>query len=157
MDRMGTGTAARRVAGFWRMAPALLAVAALGACGKNTTGPSGPTRTVIGTQSGTMQPFAAGAHPVQAGASGTIDVTVDWGNAGNDFDIFVTSNSCTTNSLADLEAGLGACSHITSAQSTNLKPERVTWAGTGGTTYRVWVANFGLSADSYTVTAGVTN
>jgi hypothetical protein len=157
MDMSGIGSAARKAAGFWRMAPALLAVAALGACGKSTTGPSGPQRTVIGTQTGTMQSFSAGAHPVQAGSSGTMDVTLDWGNAANDFDIFVTSNNCNTSSLADLEAGVGSCSHITSAQSSNLKPERVTWAGTGGTTYKVWVANFGLSADSYTVTAGVTN
>ena len=157
MDTNGMGTAARRAAGFWRTAGALLAVAALGACGKGTTGPSGPTRTVIGTQSGTVQSFAAVAHPVQAGSSGTMDATVDWGSAANDFDIFITSNSCSTSSLVDLVAGVGSCSHITSAESSNLKPERVTWAGTGGTTYKIWIANFGLSADSYTLTAGVTN
>src|SRR5688572_3246608 len=117
MDTIGKGTAVRRVAGFWRMAPALLAVAALGACGKSTTGPSGPTRTVIGTQSGNMQPQSAGAHPVQASASGTMDVTLDWGNAANDFDIIVTSNNCTTSSLVDLAAGVGSCSHITAAES----------------------------------------
>jgi hypothetical protein len=132
-------------------------VAALGACGKSTTGPSGPTRTVIGTQSGNMQPQSAGAHPVQASASGTMDVTLDWGNAANDFDIIVTSNNCTTSSLVDLAAGVGSCSHITAAESVTQKPERVTWAGNGGTTYRVWVVNFGASTDSYTITAGVTN
>ena len=157
MDRIGMGRAAGRAARFWRVLPALAAVAALGACGKSTTGPSGPTRTVIGTQTGTLQPFTAGPHAVQANASGTIDVTLDWGNAANDFDIYITSNNCNTTNLADLEAGVGNCTHITDATSTNRKPESVTWSGNGGTTYKVWVANFGLSADSYTVTAGVTN
>ena len=132
-------------------------MAALGACGKSTTGPSGPTRTVLGTQSGNVQSFAANAHPVQSSASGTMDATLDWGSAANDFDIIVTSNNCTTTSLVDLGAGVGSCAHITAAESVSQKPERVTWAGTGGTTYRIWVVNFGASADSYTLTAGVTN
>jgi hypothetical protein len=150
------GSAARRVAAIWKVAPALLAVVALGACGKSTTGPDGPERTVLGTQNGTMQPFAAGSHAVFANASGTFDVTLDWGNGANDFDIIVTANSCSAASLAALESGGAGCSHITSARSTNLKPERVTWAGNANTTYKVWVANFGLSNDSYSVTAAIT-
>src|SRR5262245_9422431 len=152
----GKATAAGRGSASGRLAAALLAVAALAACGGNSTGPDPVGRQVIGTQSGSVPSLAAVAHPVSSGSSGTIDVTLDWGNAANDFDIFITSNNCNTTSLGDLEAGAGNCSHITSAQSSNLKPERVTWAATGGTTYKIWVANFGLSTDSYTVTAGVT-
>ena len=155
----GMGSAARRAAAIWKVAPALLAVVALGACGKSTTGPDGPTRTVLGTQNGIMPALDADAHPVFANASGTFDATLDWGNGANDFDIIVTSNACTpasVGSLADLENGVGNCRHITSARSTNIKPERVTWAGNANTTYHVWVANFGLSSDSYTVTAAIT-
>jgi hypothetical protein len=153
MDMSGIGSAARRAAAFWRVAPALLAVVALGACGKSTTGPDNPTRTVIGNQSGTLAPLAAQAFTVQASVSGTIDATVDWGNGSNDFDVFVTANSCNAGSLVDL----ASCNHITSAESANLKPERVTWPGSANTTYKIWIVNFGVSTDSFTLNAGITN
>jgi hypothetical protein len=156
LNKQGMGSISRAVV-IWRVVPAVLALAVLPACGKSTTGPSGPQRTVIGTQNGVMQPLTAGAHPVVANASGTFDVTLDWGNAGNDFDIIVTSNACVTTSMTDLLTGAANCGHITSATSATVKPERVTWGGTANVTYRVWVANFGGSADSYTVTAGITN
>jgi len=139
-----------------RVALAMLAMAALAACGGGSSGPSGPTRTILGTQNGTVSPQTANFHPVFANASGTFDVSVDWGNAANDLDLFITSDTCSPATLGSLERGDGACSHITAARSTTAKPERVTWSGSANVTYRVWVANFGRTADSYTLTAGIT-
>lgn len=144
----------------WRIAAQVAAAAvaaSLASCGGGSpSGPSGPTRTVIGTQNGTAAAQTAQFHPLIATVSGTYDLTLDWGNASNDFDVFVTSTSCNPPSIPDLEAGNGDCRHLTSSRSTTAKPERVSWAGTANVTYRAWVANFGLSSDSYTLTFGVT-
>jgi len=146
-----------------RVALCALMLGALTACGgggggggSNPAGSTGPVRTTIGTQSGTVAPQSAAAHPVSVSPGGTIDATVDWGSPANDFDIFVTSSSCNTSDIAALERGEGNCSHIVDARSSTTKPERVTWSGTAGTTYQIWVANFGVNTDSYTLTAGVT-
>lgn len=147
----------RRVRRLAVQVAAAAVAASLAACGGGSpSGPSGPTRTVIGTQNGSAAALTAQFHPLTANASGTYDLTLDWGNASNDFDLFVTSNLCSPSSLFDLEAGNGDCRHVTSSRSTTAKPERVSWAGTANITYRAWVANFSLSADSYTLTFGVT-
>jgi hypothetical protein len=133
----------------------MMAMAALAACG-GSDNPSGPTRTDLGTQSGTVVPQTANFHNVFANASGTFDVTVNWGNAANDLDVFVTSSNCSPATLGALERQEGSCTHLASARSTTTKPERVTWSGSANVTYRVWIANFGQTTDSYTVAAGIT-
>jgi hypothetical protein len=141
-----------------RVALSALMLGALTACGGGSSpaGSNGPTRTVIGTQSGTLVPLTADQKLVSVTQSGTLDASLDWGNAGNDFDMYITSNSCNPPNLDALERGDGGCNHITDARSTTSKPERVSWAGSAGVTYQIWVANFGASTDSYSVTAGLT-
>jgi hypothetical protein len=86
--------------------------------------------------------------------SGTLQISADWQQAGNDIDIFITRTSCSTGAYIDLLGGTGNCSSMAS-QIGFSKPERLNYAVSSGT-YRIWVASSFLSSTRESGTLNVT-
>lgn len=114
-------------------------------------GDNNPSRTVIGTRSFALGVLEAGSVDVTITGSGTgtLDASANWGSAANDIDIYVTSTSCT-------DIFFGGCSIQAQANSSTAKPERLTLGVSGGSVYRIWVANFGPGSDSGQLEVGLT-
>jgi hypothetical protein len=83
--------------------------------------------------------------------SGTADVTVEWTYASNDLDIYVTAQACTVDAFS-----AGSCAYTAKADGTTSKPERLTFPASAGSSYRVWVVNFGPAQESGTLEIGLT-
>jgi hypothetical protein len=124
-----------------------------GGDGGGPTGPSTPTRSVV-TQQNWNAAFGdvlAVDLTVTGTGTGTMDATVNWRSPSNDIDIAATTTSCSPGSfVAD------ACDLLASATTTTAKPERISFSATGGTSYRIWIVNFGPRADSGTIEVGLT-
>jgi hypothetical protein len=78
-------------------------------------------------------------------STGTLEVTLDWTFASNDVDIFIARGSepCTLATFNDR-----SCGFIASAESTTLKPEKVSIPNLAAGSYTLYVANFGSSDES---------
>jgi hypothetical protein len=124
--------------------------AGLAACGGGTTTPDTDTSTVTTTLP--TQPFAnlpAGAvafAEITINGTGSLTGTADWTFASNDIDVYVTAPSCRATDIVELTG----CQAVGRTTAVTTKPERLTVNVTQGN-YRVWVANFGPSAESGTL------
>jgi hypothetical protein len=156
MRRFGSGLKTRRASA---LAGAVLMAAALAGCGgssnNNTPDPiptPGPQPFV---QDFTPLPFT-GLAPGQAIATdititgsgtGTLTSTLNWTFASNDLDIFVTSTSCNVSTANALQNN---CTVIARTPGITTKPEVQAVQVTAGV-YRIWVAHFGSSNESGTL------
>jgi len=86
--------------------------------------------------------------------NGTLQISADWQQSGNDIDIFITRTSCNTGAYGDLLGGTGNCTSMASQIGLS-KPERLTYQVSSGT-YRVWVASSFLSSTRESGTLNVT-
>lgn len=125
--------------------------AVLTACGGGgTTAPTPTTSTVTTTLP--TQPFnglapdEAAFTDVTVNGTGVLTSTADWTFPTNDIDIYVTATSCRARSIIELVA----CPAMGRTTAVTAKPERLTVNVTQGV-YRVWVANFGPTAESGTL------
>ena len=143
-----------------RRSLSLLAVAlvamGLAACGNGTTSPDPESQvtTSLPTQPfSNLAPFEVGFAEVTINGEGTLTSTADWTFVTNDIDIYVTPPSCRAADVAEL----ASCPVVGRTTAVTTKPEQLSVLVSRGN-YRVWVANFGPSAESGTLrmTATVT-
>jgi hypothetical protein len=87
-------------------------------------------------------------------ANGTLQISADWQQSGNDIDIFITGTSCSTGSYNDLLGGTGNCRSMASQIGLS-KPERLNHPVSSGS-YRIWVASSFLSSTRESGTLNVT-
>jgi len=122
-----------------------------GGGGSSSTGPSTPSRTIVGTRSFSLAVLDAAFIDVSitGSGSGTLDATANWTFSSDDIDIYVTSTGCS-------DIFLGGCSIQAQANSATTKPERVTLGVTAGSNYRIWVVNFGPGFETGTLEVGLT-
>jgi hypothetical protein len=140
---------------FAPLAVAFVAVG-LAACGGGTTSPDTESQltTSLPTQPfSNLAPFEVGFAEVTINGAGTLTSTADWTFATNDIDVYVTPPSCRAADVAEL----ANCTIVGRTTAVTTKPEQLTVIVSRGN-YRVWVANFGPSAESGTLrmTATVT-
>ena len=122
-----------------------LGLAAAGCGGQEITSPGGDpgtTRATVGAQQA-----KAALTLAELGRSATVDVTVDWSVAGNNFDVYVTDADC--RELTTLT--LPECWPVMGAASDTAKPERLTFAAEPNASYKVFVVNRGSTDDTVTV------
>lgn len=122
-----------------------LGLAAAGCGGQELTSPGGDpgtTRATVGAQQA-----SAAVTLAALGRSAMVDVTVDWGMAGNNFDVYVTDAGC----LELTTLTLPECWPLMGATSASAKPERLTFAAEPGSSYKVFVVNRGSTPDTVTV------
>ena len=136
-------------------AVALVAIG-LVACGGGTTSPDAGSEftTSLPTQPfSNLAPLEVGLAEVTMNGMGTLTSTADWTLATNDIDIYVTAPWCEAAHVAEL----ASCDIVGRTTAVTAKPEQLSVI-VGEGNYRVWVANFGPSAESGTLrmTATVT-
>jgi hypothetical protein len=125
---------------------ALLATG-LAACGGGTTSPDGDVTTSLPTQPfSNLAPFEVGFAEVTINGTGLLTGTADWTSASNDIDIYVTAPSCRATDVFEL----ANCTAVGRTTAVTTKPEQLTVSVTQGN-YRVWVANFGPTAETGTL------
>ena len=127
-----------------------LAVAAAG-CGADgvslpAAGDPTTTRKDVGAQQNTAATTLAAL-----GRNATVDVTVDWGVSGNNFDVYVTDASC----LELTALGIEQCRALVEATSPTAKPERLSFAALPSSSYKVFVANRGAVDDTVSVSVSI--
>ena len=141
-----------------RRSLSLLAVAlvamSLAACGGGTTSPDTASQvtTSLPTQPfSNLAPFEVGFAEVTINGTGTLSSTADWTFATNDIDIYVTPPSCRAADGAEL----AGCTIVGRTTAVTTKPEQLSVLVSRGN-YRVWVANFGPSAETGTLRMAAT-
>jgi len=131
-------------------------VTGITACGGGTTAPDNdtPVTTSLPTQPfNNLGLFEVGFAEVTINGSGLLTSIADWTFASNDIDVYVTAPSCRATDVVEL----ANCQVVGRTTAVTTKPETLTVNVTPGN-YRVWVANFGPSAETGTLrmTATVT-
>ena len=124
-------------------AAVLVAAGAFG-CGGTTD----PTATEIRESVHAVAPLqGVEAAQLSLGDRGTIEVTADWTRAGNDIDVYATPGDC-----FDIPSALTINSCLVLAEAIGGdKPERLSFPGAAGGTYKVFVVNRGSETDTVTV------
>ena len=127
----------------------LLGVVTFGSVGCG--GPSEPT--IVRSVSTRTESLSAGFGRFEtftSTASGSVQVTLNWNNAANNFDMSVVANGC-NNPEAGL-VGIGAACAAIAYAASSAKPETLSFEAAANTTYKIVVGNLGPAADSYTLT-----
>lgn len=135
-------------------------VASLSHCGGGspstpTASPSTPAqqvRTVISNGTFTLGAGAATFKNIDNPPNGTIDATLEWGNASNPVDFFATDGRCP--GFPDLQAG--RCTVLARAEG-SAKPKRLTFSNTtANAVYSFWIYNRGTTTESGAMEIGIT-
>jgi hypothetical protein len=139
-----------------RLAILVLAVLIGGACGSkkaegdNGTNPPSPTPTptpgdpVGETTNGTVGGFAVVQHPLNASRDGTLTVTLTWQGAAS-LALYLTSGTC-----PDVY-GSNACERLAVSDQATGNTETVSRAVKSGEQYKIWVDNFSVTSQTYTI------
>jgi len=134
---------ARRGAG-WAVAVMVALAVGLPGCGGDNSSDNDPE---VFTDTRTVAVLDASFVAFTAQRNGSVDANVNWNNASNDIDIYVTAGNCAT--LDSLLQGL--CNVIAFSESLSAKPEVLTFAASNGTNYRVWALNLGPGTETVTI------
>jgi hypothetical protein len=137
-----------------------LTIACLSTCGGGS--PSTPTpgastpaqqvRTVIGNADFTLRAGSATFKAIDNPPIGMMDVTVDWGSASNQIDVYATDGRCP--GFPNLQAG--QCTVLARAVGTG-KPKRLTFSNTAANAvYNFWLYNAGTTTESGALEIGIT-
>jgi hypothetical protein len=124
-----------------------------GGGGGSVAGPTTPTRQIVTQQTWTADfgDVLQADVTITGSGAGTLDATVQWTFATNDVDLVATSTTCSPAAFIT-----DACTLLAEASSTTAKPERISFSVTGGSSYRIWIVNFGPGAESGTLEVGLT-
>jgi hypothetical protein len=125
--------------------------------------PPAPTRTLVGQGTFTLAdasssiraigiPDVAGV-PFQIGASGTVDISVDWTFRSNDVDVAILRGNCNSNQVIAGQCGTQA---VVQSLSTTAKPETLNVRLDAGNYTLAILSNVGDSAESGTFAIFVT-
>ena len=127
----------------------ILALAHAG-CGMDSGASPSNAQTIVSSHGVAPQEGAAAANVVMGSRGATVEVAANWTIAGNNFDVYVTPADCfdTTTSVVLVFQ----CIMVASAASETQKPERLSFSGTAGSAYKVFVFNRGAEPDTVTVT-----
>ena len=127
---------------------AIASGAVLLACGDGVSAPTATEERVY-TQSVAPNGQAAAAE-VRLGSRGaTITISADWRSASNNIDVVVTSADCFDITPSVVQTA--ACLALAEANAVAAKPERLTFDGSAGGAYKVFVANRGAATETVTV------
>jgi hypothetical protein len=126
------------------------------ACGSGTpysppTPTPAPVRTVLTTKALTLPAGTTATETVDNVPSGTVDVRLEWADAGADLNLYVTDTNCSS----ILEILGGACRVLGQATGA-ARPEVVTFATTAAANYQVWARNLAGTTHAATLEVGVT-
>jgi hypothetical protein len=146
---------------FGRAVVSGLMIATLATCGGG--GPSTPTaspsappvqqvRTVLGNADFTLLAGRATFKAYDNPPIGMMDVTVDWGNAANQIDVYATDGRCP--GFPNLQAG--QCTVLARAEGVT-KPKRLTFSNTvANAVYNFWIYNAGTTTESGALELAIT-
>ncbi len=132
-------------------AAVLLAVTIAGSgCGgsKGGGGPVDPTPNpdpATQTVNGNVASFAYNEHPLNASRTGNLTVTLTW-SGSTDLDLYLTPGNC-----PDIY-GANACTRLVVSEQLVGNSEVVTRAVQSGEQFKIWVDNFAVAAQPYTLT-----
>jgi hypothetical protein len=148
-----TGRRVRRALVAAMMAAAVAASACGGGNGSgdgngNGGPPTAPTPNPqdpnVQTINGTVASFAYNEHQLTISRSGNLTVTLTWQGPA-DLDLYLTSGDC-----ADVY-GASACERLVVSDQLTGSSEAVARAVQSGERYKIWVDNFTLAAQPYTL------
>ncbi|HEY7475214.1 MAG TPA: hypothetical protein VH679_09405 [Vicinamibacterales bacterium] len=134
-------------------AAALLAIALGGAgCGGNGGNGPGPSPNPPNppgggssqTLTGNVSSFGYNEHPLNISQTGNLTVTLTWSGA-NDLDLYLTAGNC-----PDIY-GQNACTRLVVSEQVVGNSETITRSVQSGDQFKIWVDNFGSSAQAYSV------
>ena len=130
--------------------PAVAVALAHAGCG-GSTGPS-PVEQTVSRTVGSGEGAAAATVSVGRDGSAKVEVMADWKVAGNNIDIYVAADDC-----LEIPTALSAwsCVSVAKAEGRTGPPERVSFPGSAGASYKVFVLNHGPEPDTVTVTLSV--
>jgi hypothetical protein len=143
----------RRIRVTRALAAVLLASVIAPACGggdggDGNGGPAGPTPNgpdpALQTINGTVASFAYNEHLLNVPRNGNLTLTLTWQGPA-DLDLYLTSGDC-----ADIY-GSNACSRLVVSDQLVGNAESLTRAVQSGERYKIWVDNFTMAAQPYTV------
>jgi hypothetical protein len=135
-------------------------VVSLSACGGNSPStptpgastPAQPVRTVLGTSDFTIRAGGATFKSIDNPPIGAMDATVEWGNASNPIDFYVTDGRCP--GFTDLQAG--RCTVLARAEG-SAKPKRLTFNNaSANAVYNFWIYNRGTTTESGAMEVAIT-
>jgi len=126
----------------------ILALAHAG-CGMDGGANPSAVETRVSSRSVAPQEAAAAATVVVGSRGATIEVAVNWTIGRNNVDVYVTPEDC-----FDIPSALTvfSCLVVAQAASETARPERLTFSGAAGASYKVFVFNRGAEPDTVTVT-----
>ena len=130
--------------------PAVAVALAHMGCGGSTE-PS-PVEQTVSRTVGSGEGAAAATVSVRSGGDAKVEVVADWKVAGNNIDIYVAAGDC-----FDIPTALSvwSCVAVTKSEGETGPPERVSFAGSAGAAYKVFIVNHGPEPDTVTVTLSV--
>jgi hypothetical protein len=127
-----------------------LAVALLPGCGGSSDPPTqatpptttpGPIQTTVMTGATFIPARRSVLIPFETTATGTLDVTVDWGAAANEIDLYLALGSCTVQQWPD-------CTWMSWSESRDFKPERLRVLGVAAGRFVLDISNIGPGEES---------
>ena len=135
------------------LALALVAITLTGAaCGGdgdgNPTNPSPTQDPTFQTLTGTVGSFEYASHPLNASRSGNLTVTLTWQGSG-DLDLYLTANTC-GNIYGD-----SACPRLAVSDQIVGNSETISRPVQSGEQFKIWVDNFALASQAYTITVDI--
>jgi hypothetical protein len=124
----------------------------LPACGGGNGGNGGPTGPTpqnpqdptLQTINGTVPSFGTNEHALSVSRTGNLTVTLTWQGPA-DLDLYLTSSDCGS------VYGDNACPRLVVSDQLVGNSESVTRAVQSGDRFKIWVDNFTLAAQPYTV------
>ena len=125
------------------------------ACGGESDGNGNPTNPTPNPQdpsfqtlTGTVGSFEYVSHPLNASRAGNLTLTLTWQGSG-DLDLYLTANTC-----ADIY-GSAACPRLAVSDQIVGNSELISRPVQSGEQFKIWVDNFALVSQAYTVTVDI--
>ena len=107
-----------------------------------------PQDPTFQTLTGTVGSFEYVSHPLNASRTGNLTLTLTWQGPG-DLDLYLTAANCT-----DIY-GASACTRLAVSDQIVGNSESVTRAVQSGEQFKIWVDNFALVSQAYTITIDI--
>jgi hypothetical protein len=115
----------------------------------NPANPSpNPQDPAFQTLTGTVGSFEYVSHPLTTSRSGNLTITLTWQGSG-DLDLYLTAGNCPDIYNAN------ACARLAGSDQIVGNSESLTRAVQSGEQFKIWVDNFALVSQAYTLTIDI--